>query len=820
MISIKWSSNFLVFGCILISASICSILSITSSDDAISKTETNRDSSVDQCFSFSSKVITNRTSEYLNLLSAGVVNSIATQFETHRSVTQLVLSEMLAGDDQQRGSWDFMWNKRSMFVNLYNSFYDNGVAALGVVNKNGALLFILEDVFTVRSPFRHTVLNANNGSEYDVPGIPTRRRIGWGTVTNFTGNFANPEPQYYPNCKEWKDYPWIDMRPCYGNPGNVQAAVVVELLGKIVPPGIDNLTFTPPIPIGPYVGIICYGTYYNSKGEYMGVSYAALDTRIMDRFLQSLNIPGMGRIFTVVKEGNWLRLPVDLHLTGVSKGASGRGNSTHAQTVAAIDADDDIIRNTALYIESTYPNKYSNISDKGVFEISIPVGVGGGNETFYVLVNTFDNNRQIRWYVVTVLDREYILGEVDKVTGETKVGISASSKTISDDLKTSRMALILTIGGTAIVLLIGGYLAITTVTKPIDILKNEMASVAVMRLEDVNENRDLSMLSEVSQMQQSFIQMIQNLREYRNYIPQSVLVSSSDDEANDGDFDVKKSITSNSSEDSATRTSRSRTATSHGLTFTNAKDMMIKHRRISIAITNAIAFCAEPGGLQYHKEYIAQSLKQCTQHGGIPDSFNGDRFIMMFNGPKTCTGHPVQAAGTCLSIIGSAHYKISASVSSGTAKCGNMGCDGLKKYSVIGSVYAVAMTLERINRVLGTKLLCCPTAERDVNRSFYTRLEDQLWYPKYKGDKAMCIYSIVSEKHVAHEEWMYQLQTSEESNPTKAHNEIMQFYCTKEYELALSSIGDNTSLAQLKEKILKAIETGVNCINAIGTEFV
>ena len=816
MISIKWSSNFLVFGCILISASICSILSITSSDDAISKTETNRDSSVDQCFSFSSKVITNRTSEYLNLLSGSVLSMIEKHFTTHKAVTQLIVSEMLAGDDQQKDSWEFLWNKRSAFMNLYNSFYDSGVAGLGVINRNSAVLYIVEDVFTVLSSSRHTILTVNNGSEYDVPGIPTKHRLAWGTAQNFTGGFANPEPQFYPNCKEWRDYPWIDMGPCYGKPSSVTSAYSVEIFQGIVLPGVDNVVFAPPIAIGPYIAIFCLGTYYNSRGEYTGITYSALDIRIVDRFLQSLNVPGMGRIFTVVKEGNWLGFPVDLHLTGVSKGASGRGNSTHAQTVAAIDADDDIIRNTALYIESTYPNKYSNISDKGVFEISIPVGVGGGNETFYVLVNTFDNNRQIQWYVVTVLDREYILGEVDKVTDETKVGISASSKTISDDLKTSRMALILTIGGTAIVLLIGGYLAITTVTKPINILKNEMASVAVMRLEDVNENRDLSMLSEVSQMQQSFIQMIQNLREYRNYMPQSILLSSTDD---DEIILVKEMKLSIRSDGSASKISFGCGSLSTSSIIFHSKDMGVRSRKLSIAITNAISFCTETGSLQHHKEYIAQSLKQCTQHGGIPDSFNGDRFIMMFNGPKTCTDHAIQAAVTCKLISINAPYTISASVSSGTAKCGNMGCDGLKKYSVIGSVYAVAMTLERINRVLGTKLLCCPTAERDVNRSFYTRLEDQLWYPKYKGDKAMCIYSIVSEKRVPDAEWMYQLQATEESNPAKIHNEIMRSYCAKEYEEALCIAGSDPSFEQLKEKIIKARDDGINCINFIATDF-
>eukprot|EP01060_Flectonema_neradi_P032341 TRINITY_DN5120_c1_g1_i1.p1 TRINITY_DN5120_c1_g1~~TRINITY_DN5120_c1_g1_i1.p1 ORF type:complete len:817 (+),score=155.73 TRINITY_DN5120_c1_g1_i1:77-2527(+) len=816
MISIKWASNLLVFACVVITATVCSVLSISSSNDAISKTENNRDVSVNECFSYSSGVIKNRTEVYLEVLSQSVVDTIAKHFTTHHALTRMVLSEMLAGDDDQRDSWDFLWSKRSVFTNLYTSYYDSGVAAVGVVNRNDALLYVLEDIYTIPLEVRHDILMVNNGSEYDIPGIPTKKRLGWGTVQNLTGDFANPGEQYATAdvpCNEWRYNPWKPMVPCYGKEGDPEGAYLVSVFGRLVQPGLDSLTFTPPISFGPYLGILCYGTYYNSKGEYVGLTYTALDVRIMDQFLQTLDIPGRGRVFTVVKENNWLRMPVDLHLTGVSHGYSGKGNATHSETLPAREASDLIIRETAVHIEDALPGKYNNLTDKGVYEADLATGEGGQNETFYILVHTFDNKRQIQWYVVTVLDREYVLGDVDVVTEQTRNGIAASSEAVSDDLKGSRIILIVVIGVVAVLLLAAGFAAITTVTKPILLLKSEMASIAVMRIEDVDEARGLSRLSEVAQMQQSFLKMIENLREYRNYMPQSVLVSSTDDDV-DNDLLTDQLTTTIGSTDSD---SRSRTLTYSAIG--SPKDMAVRQRKVTIAITNAVHFCTD-AGLQHHREYISLALKQCTQNGGVPDFFSGDRFIMMFNGPKTCTGHAVQAANSCMGIIAHAPYVISAAVSSGQAKCGNMGCEGLKKFSVIGSVYAVTMTLERINRVLETKLLCCPSSQRDINRTFYTRLEDQLWYPKFKGDRLMAIFSVIAEKQLSQEEWMYQLQGCEDSNPAKIHNEVMSFYCTKEYEAALAILGHDASYQRLKEKILKARETGINCIRNIATELI
>ena len=807
MIPIQLASNLLVISCIVVIAVTCSVLSVTSADDAISKTEKNRDTSVKQCFSFGSDAILNRTNDYLNLLSRSLGNILTKHFAVHRQLNEVLLSNMLAGNDDELASWDYLWSKRSLVTNLYKAYHKDGVTAIGYINYDSALLMVIQEGEDFDGgALAHDALISSQGIQYFPPGTPSANRTRWGTVERYTGNYINTTAQYAP-CVEWKHNPGVPMATCWGDP-DTNGAYTLRLLGRSVPPGVENIIFSPIIPLKPFIAIVAFGTYYNSRGEFMGVTYVASDIKQVSQFLQGLKIPGKGRIYCIAKEGNWLGFPVDLHMTGTSHGIAGIGTVELAKTLPATNASDPIIRETATYIEAVYPNKYRELVDNGTVEIDIPVGEDDKNETFFLSVNTFKNDYQINWYVTTTLDKNYILGDIEKERASTESNIKQDSKGVSDDLSKSRFILIITIVLISGLLLLVGFFAITAVVKPILILKKEMASIAVMRLEEVDEHRRLSKLTEVGEMQISFFQMISNLKEYRNYMPKSVLIET---ESDDVETDNHTALTFQSALSSAT-SKTSNTSTSVVPNFR----AVLKSRRVSLAVTNAIAF--SESNISDHREYLTKALECCTANGGIPDSFSGDRFIIMFNGPRTCGNHAVQAVITCRSIIATSPYTISSSVATGTARCGNMGCEGLKRYSVIGSVFSVAMALERANRILKTNLVCCPLAQRDIANEFYTRIEDQLLYPKYKRSDTLVVHSVISEKKVIAEEWMYQLESSEASHPTKLHNEIMKLYLAESYEEALEKISDNLDLGDLRLKIENARESKTNIIQTVMTQ--
>eukprot|EP01060_Flectonema_neradi_P005355 TRINITY_DN13553_c0_g1_i1.p1 TRINITY_DN13553_c0_g1~~TRINITY_DN13553_c0_g1_i1.p1 ORF type:complete len:964 (+),score=125.72 TRINITY_DN13553_c0_g1_i1:210-3101(+) len=67
-------------------------------------------------------------------------------------------------------------------------------------------------------------------------------------------------------------------------------------------------------------------------------------------------------------------------------------------------------------------------------------------------------------------------------------------------------------------------------TKPIEVLSTNMEAVAEMQLDEIQVSTSPSFLAEVRTMQNSFISMFEALREYRSYLPLSVLCSDQGDQ--------------------------------------------------------------------------------------------------------------------------------------------------------------------------------------------------------------------------------------------------------------------------------------------------
>ena len=68
------------------------------------------------------------------------------------------------------------------------------------------------------------------------------------------------------------------------------------------------------------------------------------------------------------------------------------------------------------------------------------------------------------------------------------------------------------------------------ITKPMIVLKDEMASAACMELDAVDMQRPRSSLKEIGSMQVSFLHIVKNLVEYCKFLPVSVLTKPDEDE--------------------------------------------------------------------------------------------------------------------------------------------------------------------------------------------------------------------------------------------------------------------------------------------------
>eukprot|EP00759_Apiculatamorpha_spiralis_P009055 PhF_6_TR15920/c1_g1_i1/m.24621 len=100
----------------------------------------------------------------------------------------------------------------------------------------------------------------------------------------------------------------------------------------------------------------------------------------------------------------------------------------------------------------------------------------------------------------------------------------------------------------------------------------------------------------------------------------------------------------------------------------------------------------------------------------------GDRFIATWNAVRPVGTHRTAslqayfAASTTLTTT--QQMTVTFGGSSGDVVCGNMGCDGMKKYTVLGKCASFACILERCNRMYDTTCLIDSAMEEEARNNF------------------------------------------------------------------------------------------------------
>ena len=112
----------------------------------------------------------------------------------------------------------------------------------------------------------------------------------------------------------------------------------------------------------------------------------------------------------------------------------------------------------------------------------------------------------------------------------THAAVRANKDKVSSQLHDARIIMFVVVVTVALLPIVLSVFLVFRVTEPLVQLMQEMAHVAVMNLEVVNVDRPASNIAEVRDMEVSFKQMLKNLVEYRQYLPQSVLYDSATDE--------------------------------------------------------------------------------------------------------------------------------------------------------------------------------------------------------------------------------------------------------------------------------------------------
>ena len=336
-------------------------------------------------------------------------------------------------------------------------------------------------------------------------------------------------------------------------------------------------------------------------------------------------------------------------------------------------------------------------------------------------------------------------------------------------------------------------------TKPFARVAVVMTEVAVMHIDEVPDLS--SILLEMNSIHRAMIMMMKNLKEYKSYMPQSVLADTTDtdDEGTVNPTDVissrsggQKSL-SHSHSGSSLKGGKSASLTNDAAgAVRNGMALSITKKRISFALVNICDWHAKVQDLgdsfiEFHSKTLTTVLSCFSVTKGISDVFSGDHFLCGYNGIRTVSGHRIAACNAALNIKTQLetnfNLRISSAVVTGEGRVGNLGCDEMKKYSYVTPVLTWCHSLERYARNLDVGVLCDQWVAQDAVSDFSLRDVGKVDFAK-RTTKSIKVHILISAKAQGDaDEWMYQMEAASKSNPYVQWNKYVTFVCEGDFEV-------------------------------------
>ena len=159
---------------------------------------------------------------------------------------------------------------------------------------------------------------------------------------------------------------------------------------------------------------------------------------------------------------------------------------------------------------------------------------------------------------------------------------------------------------------------------------------------------------------------------------------------------------------------------------------------------------------------LLKTLQATETRRGMVDVFIGDRIHCSFNASKQCATHAtsaLHAASLLLKGASSFCEKVNAGVASGKVLRGDMGCEVMRRFSMVGELVRDVNGLERVGRMLGCDVVCNRMCFSDAECEHQLRLLP-CKVEVASGCEAQVVAEVMSQLTAAAEavdEWMYMI---------------------------------------------------------------
>ena len=250
-----------------------------------------------------------------------------------------------------------------------------------------------------------------------------------------------------------------------------------------------------------------------------------------------------------------------------------------------------------------------------------------------------------------------------------------------------------------------------------------------------------------------------NLRMYKAYLPKTCLpfqdeVDKVDSESYGGDV---TETADTSTESSHSRASNLAVCLPLGLSS-------VKATLLTLNVKDTLHFLEKDSATysSFFTTLLLKTLQATETRRGMVDVFIGDRIHCSFNASKQCATHAtsaLHAASLLLKGASSFCEKVNAGVATGKVLRGDMGCEVMRRFSMVGELVRDVNGLERVGRMLGCDVVCNRMCFSDAECEHQLRLLP-CKVEVASGCEAQVVAEVMSQladSAGAVDEWMYMI---------------------------------------------------------------
>ena len=374
--------------------------------------------------------------------------------------------------------------------------------------------------------------------------------------------------------------------------------------------------------------------------------------------------------------------------------------------------------------------------------------------------------------------------------GTSNSGLGNTNCPFSSETDTDLTAVFVIVAIVGVLLLIGGPLIGIRVVRDqmrISKLFSEKAvamrcaeSIAFMRLEELEDIRTIENPSDIIQ---SFVQIVDNLIEYRRYLPRTILEKYGADDAEEDDKDNDTAWDNTSVTSGSQRTGE--TSDGRPPHRNLALAPRIAKKNMAFLMANIVNFHRvvfvgrEADILDRHKKYVQLCSDVAQAKAGVPETFSGDRIVITFNGARPNNNYRESAARCGINLHRLAKMdldlQMSGGIASGAVMAGLLGSDSMQRYSTVGPVVSWVHALERFAKWKKAGLVTDNSIFEQCSSAF-----DCYHFAFVVSDKSpqrsstpVLITRLAKERDVEVSEWMYE----QEEMKTSKLNDV--FVCVQ-----------------------------------------